>query len=202
MYLRQDTTASRALTDSLVDLYTTTMVYLSKAKSYFDSHSMKRIVESGLFGKSELENHLSSIREKEEITIRCSDVVDAETQIADHESMAALLARINGPLNRMNEDLKTMKDHFERSKREDILFWISSQPYPQHHEQTKKGLVRGTGQWLLQDPVFQNWKDGSTSSILWLHGIPGSGKSKLASIVIEDAISLFKESESPSPAFF
>ena len=130
------------------------------------------------------------------------DIVDVETQIADHESMAALHARMNGPLNQMNENLKTMKDHFERSKREGILFWISSQPYHQHHEQMKKGFVRGTGQWLLQDPVFQNWKDGRTSSILQLHGIPGSAKSKLASVVIEDAISLFKESESPSPAFF
>jgi adenylylsulfate kinase-like enzyme len=41
-------------------------------------------------------------------------------------------------------------------------------------------VLPGTGQWLLSDPVFDKWKKESVSSILWLHGIPGSGKSKLA----------------------
>lgn len=49
----------------------------------------------------------------------------------------------------------------------------------QHHKQTKRGILAGTGQWLLFDPIFKRWKDDSASSILWLHGIPGSGKSKL-----------------------
>jgi hypothetical protein len=56
---------------------------------------------------------------------------------------------------------------------------MSREPYIQHHEQTKQGVLSGTGQWLLSDPVFEKWKNESASSILWLHGIPGSGKSKL-----------------------
>jgi len=65
------------------------------------------------------------------------------------------------------------------SKRKDILLWMSPEPYMQHHEQTKEGVLSGTGQWLLSDPLFEKWKKESASSILWLHGIPGSGKSKL-----------------------
>jgi hypothetical protein len=65
------------------------------------------------------------------------------------------------------------------SKRMEILRWISPEPYIQHHEQTKKDVLSGTGQWLLSDPIFDKWKKESVSSILWLHGIPGSGKSKL-----------------------
>jgi hypothetical protein len=49
-----------------------------------------------------------------------------------------------------------------------------------HHKQVKKDLLEGTGKWLLDDPIFKRWKDDSASSILWLHGIAGSGKSKLA----------------------
>ena len=97
------------------------MVCLSKTKSYFESHSVRRIATGSLFGKSELETHLNAIREKDEMTSRCAHLVDAETQIVYHESMAALLTRISGPLNRMSEDLKTVKDHFKSSKREDIL---------------------------------------------------------------------------------
>jgi hypothetical protein len=65
------------------------------------------------------------------------------------------------------------------SKRTEILRWISPEPYMQHHEQTKRDVLSGTGKWLLSDLVFDKWKRESVSSILWLHGIPGSGKSKL-----------------------
>ena len=64
-------------------------------------------------------------------------------------------------------------------KRTEILRWISIEPYIQHHEQTHTDVLPGTGQWLLSDSVFNKWKKESVSSMLWLHGIPGSGKSKL-----------------------
>ena len=67
----------------------------------------------------------------------------------------------------------------QASKCTEILLWMSPEPYIQHHEQTKQDVLSGTGQWLLSDPVFEMWKKESASSILWLHGIPGSGKSKL-----------------------
>jgi adenylylsulfate kinase-like enzyme len=56
---------------------------------------------------------------------------------------------------------------------------MSQEPYIQHHEQNKQGVLSGTGQWLLADSEFVKWKKESASSILWLHGILGSGKSKL-----------------------
>jgi hypothetical protein len=65
------------------------------------------------------------------------------------------------------------------SKRIRILQWLSSEPYIKHHEETKKDVLTGTGGWLIVDSVFQSWKKESVSSILWLHGMPGSGKSKL-----------------------
>jgi hypothetical protein len=65
------------------------------------------------------------------------------------------------------------------AKRAQILRWLSSEPYIKHHEETKKDALPGTGQWLLSDMVFHTWKNGSESSLLWLHGMIGSGKSKL-----------------------
>jgi hypothetical protein len=65
------------------------------------------------------------------------------------------------------------------SKHTEILQWLSPEPYLQHHKQMKKDILPGTGAWFLADPIFEKWKYDSGSSILWLHGIPGSGKSKL-----------------------
>jgi NACHT domain len=42
-----------------------------------------------------------------------------------------------------------------------------------------------TGKWLLRSPDYQNWKGGS-NRFLWLHGIPGAGKTVLSSHIIED----------------
>lgn len=43
-----------------------------------------------------------------------------------------------------------------------------------------------SGGWLLQSSTYQGWRDSRSSSVLWLHGTSGSGKSILARTVIEN----------------
>ncbi|KAJ4303119.1 hypothetical protein N0V90_002011 [Kalmusia sp. IMI 367209] len=122
--------------------------------------------------------------------------------INNHIDLMHLLKDIDAPLRRMDDDLKNIHDNLKSSKRTKILQWLSNEPYRQYHNQAKEGVLAGTGQWLLSDPIFKQWKDESASSILWLHGIPGSGKTKLVSIVIEDALKNFEHGNSPLPVFF
>jgi Cdc6-like AAA superfamily ATPase len=42
-----------------------------------------------------------------------------------------------------------------------------------------------TGTWLLKDRQYQAWRNGH-DHFLWLHGIPGCGKSVLTAAVIDD----------------
>lgn len=44
-----------------------------------------------------------------------------------------------------------------------------------------------SGDWILWDPKFRSWAHGDTSldSVLFLHGMPGSGKTTLASRIID-----------------
>ncbi|KAI9776091.1 MAG: hypothetical protein M1839_000604 [Geoglossum umbratile] len=51
----------------------------------------------------------------------------------------------------------------------------------------------GTGKWLLDDPIFLEWVKGDVESI-WCRGMPGVGKTVLASAVIE-----FLEKDLPIP---
>lgn len=44
---------------------------------------------------------------------------------------------------------------------------------------------KGSGQWLLQRTDYATWK-AKAGSFLWLHGIPGCGKTVLSSSIIED----------------
>ncbi|KAN0072796.1 hypothetical protein V8E54_008910 [Elaphomyces granulatus] len=76
---------------------------------------------------------------------------------------------LNSPINRMADQLTALKD----------TLWLSTIPYEQHHQNVRKDRLNGSGLWLLGKPKFTDWRLSSVSSILWLHGIPGCGKSKL-----------------------
>ncbi|KAJ6259122.1 Vegetative incompatibility protein [Drechslerella dactyloides] len=57
--------------------------------------------------------------------------------------------------------------------------------------------MKGTGNWLYSEPLFQAWKSFETvHPLLWLQGGPGAGKSHLSSQVIEH---LTKDSSKPGP---
>ncbi|OQD72693.1 hypothetical protein PENANT_c227G08858 [Penicillium antarcticum] len=43
---------------------------------------------------------------------------------------------------------------------------------------------KGTGAWLLESPVFQEWHSGSRRQ-LWLHGLAGCGKSVLSTTMLD-----------------
>ncbi|KAJ9259344.1 hypothetical protein DTO207G8_907 [Paecilomyces variotii] len=60
----------------------------------------------------------------------------------------------------------------------------------------------GSGEWLLTDPLLTDWKNRSSSSIIWLRGIPGSGKSKLVSILIDEMHHSAEKHLSPPPVYF
>jgi len=42
-----------------------------------------------------------------------------------------------------------------------------------------------SGQWILNDPLYNQWRISANSS-LWIHGIPGSGKTFICSRIIDD----------------
>lgn len=51
------------------------------------------------------------------------------------------------------------------------------------HNETCKLHEDQTGQWMLRSPEWKDWLQGSTQ-FLWVYGIPGSGKTVLASYLI------------------
>ncbi|KAJ3579076.1 hypothetical protein NPX13_g1491 [Xylaria arbuscula] len=60
----------------------------------------------------------------------------------------------------------------------------------QDNHEKARAEYPGTGRWLLNSTVFQDWFNPQFPAIpplLWLNGIPGAGKTVLASLVIEEA---------------
>ncbi|KAK2744182.1 multiple ankyrin repeats single kh domain-containing protein [Colletotrichum kahawae] len=71
----------------------------------------------------------------------------------------------------------------------EIVEWLSVAPYYHHHHFLAQSRLQGAGRWLLNHEGFVNWESSSSSSLLLIHGIPGSGKSTLCSIIIDHLLS-------------
>ncbi|KAK3316036.1 hypothetical protein B0H66DRAFT_560170, partial [Apodospora peruviana] len=72
----------------------------------------------------------------------------------------------------------------------------------QHHFSKIRADYPGTGRWLLDNATFKEWFEPLCQVIpplLWLNGIPGAGKTILASLVVEEARKL---PSSPTVLYF
>ncbi|KAL1634866.1 hypothetical protein SLS58_010495 [Diplodia intermedia] len=90
-------------------------------------------------------------------------------------------------LDKEKRDL-VQDDRHNRKERKKILQALSSVQFRENHETTRAGRLENSGAWLLRRREFEDWNNSLDSSVLWLHGSPGSGKSSLVSIVIDSIL--------------
>lgn len=103
-------------------------------------------------------------------------------EMNEYRRLKSMLDELQMPIDRIERGmhgLHDMQDDFSDAKRAEILQWLSPIPYEQHHNQVNQEIMAGTGLWFLNDDELLGWRGSSTSSIMWLRGIAGSGKSKL-----------------------
>jgi hypothetical protein len=98
------------------------------------------------------------------------------------EQMLKLSEQLSHPVKRVAEQLSQITDLMDTEKRLGILQWLSIVLYEQHHQNVRKDRLLGSGMWLLSRSEFTLWRSSSMSSILWLHGIPDSGKQNFFSV--------------------
>jgi Cdc6-like AAA superfamily ATPase len=65
-----------------------------------------------------------------------------------------------------------------------ILEWLTSTDYTAQQNDTLSRREEGTGQWLLERDEFKSWSSTKQQTLFCL-GIPGAGKTTLASIIID-----------------
>lgn len=167
---------------------------------YYSQRTATRLVKSVGFSKADFEDKYEPVKVSKEEFWELARLAEAEkaswildnldrvetTKQKQQESLSKLLQNLQQPIDRVNSQLNTIQDGLERENRIQILRSISTVPYASHHKAARKGRLEGSGQWLLMNKAFKAWRSESTSSVLWLHGIPGSGKTKLTSLVVDE----------------
>lgn len=65
--------------------------------------------------------------------------------------------------------------------------WLSATSPYKRYEDVLRQRHPNTGAWMLENDAYLTWRDGHTSaSCLWVQGPPGSGKTVLSTIAIEN----------------
>ncbi|CEJ93677.1 hypothetical protein VHEMI09251 [[Torrubiella] hemipterigena] len=93
-----------------------------------------------------------------------------------------------------SEAITHIKSTMFKDEDNKILDWLASSSYGSKYSDLLKDRQPGTGQWFLDSAEYQTWL-GTQKQTLFCPGIPGAGKTILASIVIEDLFSRFESNQ-------
>ncbi|UKZ49084.1 hypothetical protein TrVGV298_003323 [Trichoderma virens] len=195
------------LSECITDLYAAILGYLARIMHYYGLTTAVRILKSVIVSKNDMKAKYEPVETAQAKFRRLMEIsgaqdlgsaVDGIQGIEQHlkdkdgrdqmemQSLRDTMKDLHQPIDRIDSRLGQIQDGIEQQMRTQILKAISTIPYGVHHKIASKGRLEGSGRWLLNKSTFSDWRKRSNSSVLWLHGIPGSGKTKLASLVVDE----------------
>ncbi|EUC45234.1 hypothetical protein COCMIDRAFT_96098 [Bipolaris oryzae ATCC 44560] len=105
------------------------------------------------------------------------------------ENVAEKLGRLEMGQNGVQGHVQQLHERHDLEeairKRQSILEWLTPIDYESQQREAIRSRQAGTGQWLLNSQQYQDWL-AEKHPTLFCPGIPGAGKTVLASIINED----------------
>ena len=149
-------------------------------------HSLKRNLKWP-FSSSEVKHLIAEI-ERHKTTLGLALNVDCMSgllrALSKHDEICVTVEGIRTELSERHEAGMRIAINKEKQK---ILGSFAKVDSRSNHEMSKKLRSPGTGLWLTEGQEFREWLD-TKNARLWLYGIPGAGKTVLASSIIEEAL--------------
>ncbi|KAF9779399.1 hypothetical protein IL306_001771 [Fusarium sp. DS 682] len=102
--------------------------------------------------------------------------------------------------SRIEQEIHHLTVRFDQQERYEIFDWIGTVDYGSRQSSLFDQHEEGTGEWFLNSNAFQEWlrtRDG----MLFCPGLPGAGKTVLASIVIQNLLNLFGDDSNTGIAY-
>ncbi|KAJ5593129.1 hypothetical protein N7537_010033 [Penicillium hordei] len=212
--------AQSKLCDALVALYSESLKYLDDIGKYYERSTTKRIARSFFDPSDSVETFLKGISTKEaevekiaqtvqtEILKEKSDQLGRSLKVfqdegrSSVESLKNLFHSLEAPLIRLSDPLVQFQESLDLQERRKFLMWLSNENYTLQHESTYKEVVPGTAHWILSNKHYQSWQESSACSTLWVHGIPGCGKTQLASVIIQQHLDSILQNTCSAPVAY
>ncbi|CAI0649050.1 unnamed protein product [Colletotrichum noveboracense] len=195
IYLAPSTRLSQTihveLVKALTALYTVILQWLSKAGTYYAMSAGKRFLSSTvspaptftLIAEKERKVNYLAAAIQGELVWGTAQVV--ESLVTNSSSLFGLMQDLEQPILRVASVIDRLEIYMDARDRKRVGNWISEVHHQHAHKRVHHGVIDNTGGWLFRNKKYIDWCESECSSVLWLHGIPGCGKSKLASLVIQ-----------------
>ncbi|EXF80679.1 hypothetical protein CFIO01_07532 [Colletotrichum fioriniae PJ7] len=173
------------LRDSIIEMYRSSLELLASTSTQLDGQeSWATQFLTALTDPDRAESLLSDLKSAENDVSKNAEACVCEST----ERNLELLQSLYSPLRRIDDRVAQLLDCFEgmgRGDREHAMNYISDVKVDEIHVTKKELRTEGTCEWLIRHPSFLAWEEPSSSSILWLNGQVGAGKSILTSKVID-----------------
>ncbi|KAM7210397.1 hypothetical protein V8F06_014214 [Rhypophila decipiens] len=154
---------------------------------------------SGLEGLSISESCSSAPGKRRKIrdavmwTLRKDDIEKLRAAIQQHKTnlMIGLLGDIGRDIKDIKSTVTAVHNSLSDQERSKVVSWIQQETNPTVNHNAACGLRKkedNTGEWILRMSEWDSWLDSNTmppSRLLWIHGIPGAGKTIFASFLID-----------------
>lgn len=207
LYINSNYNISNELRNAIVKHHASILQYLAEALHYFSTKTAVRFVKCSLFVSRKLDDLAVAVDHNSEDVRRLSEIAESERSektataldkfrdealISAQETtkrdahLLSVLKDLKTPIEETHANVSDLHSHMKSEVCAKILKSISTVPYHAHHKAAARDRMPSSGRWLLDKHAYRDWRENDLNSILWLHGIPGCGKTKLTSLVIDD----------------
>ncbi|KAI8953167.1 ankyrin repeat-containing domain protein [Xylaria longipes] len=172
IHLQRNLTMEPQMEECLVRLYADILSFLSMAVGYFGSSTLVRTTKNAF--KAPSISYSQTILQQEAELLKVAGLSDSEKLYYLEESFIRLIDRTTAYDKGVDE-----------AKHVKLVRWLSTVPVSAHHTLRSDERMSDSAKWLLDHEDYRSWKNSSSSAMLLLHGIAGSGKSILCSAGID-----------------
>lgn len=175
------------------------------------------LIEACRFRILDLDKELSKITTFRQDGRRSMRMVMSRTVRAMYPFKAATISSLRENISRANEALQqvasstlirqntaiqdTIDQFYMKAESKEIIRWLDSPSPASSHRNASAKHREATGAWLLDDAKFSQWKS-HPSSVLWIQGSAGTGKTVLTSAIINKLLEDCERMARAGIAFF
>ena len=190
---------------AIIKVYSCVLQYQIQTALHFHRKTMARAA-ANVIKLVDWDALLARIKSSDEECVRITSMTSMANMTSSITSISNDLAGVINrwdEINRINESLQKMQESWDakHSDNAKVISWVSDIHVGEDHERIRTKLGARywqSGQWFFQSSEYRTWKNSSRGQF-WLQGSVGTGKTSLASIVVND---LIKTGDGQSIAFF
>ncbi|KAM0517677.1 hypothetical protein ACHAPE_004649 [Trichoderma viride] len=204
-----DQNAVLNLRDALLDVYVAAIELLTRSDSLIEGGMAKQTLNA-ILRPEQATGLVADLFRKEqkllqEVTVCEASRSEIAGRQADEKSRELLFSvnKLSSPLARVDEGVMDIREMIDEDRLRGLLQFISPEGHGKSHVDIADSRIDDTGDWLIEHEGFRAWQAiPSSSTILWLKGTVGTGKTYLTWRAIEYVKATLEVSGNEGFAFF